>query len=324
MVAQPVPAHPLAEVHVPISPTPGFFTRVRLLTATLRRFGGALAGSPVVVTVSRDCEPYDLAAALPWSAGLGIEWRWVDAATWAARGIYGTALHRLTADFAAPFVLMLDADTIVTGPLDELLELGEHDAIGGVIAHIAPEVAFRDGFHRSGPSFWDELHLSAGLIPPVLACEHTGWGRLDHDPDRRYCPAYFNLGVLAASAETMRRLGGVVFEEMDAVDRFVDSHYRCQLAVTLAIARAGAAWSDLPVRWNFPNDAHFGAAYPEDAADVRVLHYLRDDEIRRETDTGSPEGLAALLERTGLAPANALLQSCVAAVAGELGLPVHA
>src|ERR1044072_9490324 len=100
-----------AEIHVPISPTPGFLTRVRILAATLRRFGGALAGAPVIVTVSRDVEPYDLAAALPWSAELGIEWRWVDAELWTEHGIYATALSRFTHDFDADLVVQLDADT---------------------------------------------------------------------------------------------------------------------------------------------------------------------------------------------------------------------
>ena len=34
--------------------------------------------------------------------------------------------------------------------------------------------------------------------------QHSGWGILDTAPDRRHCPAYFNLGVLAGSAATMK------------------------------------------------------------------------------------------------------------------------
>src|SRR5262245_20197371 len=96
-----------AEIHVPISPTPSFFMQVQILAASLRRFGGALADSPVVVTVSRDCEPYDLAAALPWSERLGVSWRWMDAADYERLGIWGTAIMRFTYDFEAPFVVML-------------------------------------------------------------------------------------------------------------------------------------------------------------------------------------------------------------------------
>jgi hypothetical protein len=309
-----------AEIHVPISPTPGFFTRVRLLAATLRRYGGALAGAPVVVTVSRDCEPYDIAAAQPWSRELGVQWRWADPVAFARHGMYATALSRMTYAFEAPFVLLLDADTIVTGPLDELIELGEHDAIGGVVAHLPPAVSFHDGRERRGQPLWDELHRRAGLVPPPLRCEHTAPSGVA--ADERRCPAYFNLGALAASAATMTRLGATIFEELEAVNRFGDSWFRCQLALTLAIARTGCAWSDLPVRWNFPNDDDFWRAYGEDRDDVRVLHYLRGGALDRERDTGSPEGLAALLGRRDLSPVHALLRDRVAGVADRVG--VHA
>jgi hypothetical protein len=316
-----MPAAP-AEIHVPISPTPGFLTRVRLLAASLRRYGGALADARVVVTVSRDAEPFDLAAALPWSAELGVEWRWIGADLFARHGIYATALGRMTHAFEAPFVILLDADTLVAGPLDDLLELGEHDAIGGVVAHVGPEVGFVDGITRTGAAFWHELHRSAGLAPTLLQCEHSSPSLSPDDPARA-CPAYFNLGVLAAPAATMARLGGVIFDELEAVNAYVTSWYRCQLAVTLAIARIGCAWSALPVNWNFPNDDAFWDGYPEERDDIRVLHYLRQGELDREADTGSPEGLARLLARRGLSPVHQLLQSRVAGAAATLGLPAH-
>jgi hypothetical protein len=147
---------------------------------------------------------------------------------------------------------------------------------------------------------------------------------MDTAPDRRYAPAYLNLGMLAAPATTMRRLGTVMYESMAAVDRYVESHFRCQLAVTLAIARTDCAWSALPVQWNFPNDERFRARFPDDAADIRVLHYLRDDEVDRAVEFGSPEGVADLLARRDLSPVNELLRCRVAAVADRLGLPVHA
>lgn len=311
-----------AEIHVPISPTPGFLSRVRLLAATLRVHGGALADAPVVATVSRDAEPYDLAAAHPWAEPLGVRFRWVDAALWAEHGIYATALARFTHAVDADLAILLDADTIVAGPLDDLLELAEHDALAGVIAHAPPEATLRDGVERTGTEFWDDLHRSAGLAPVVLQCTHTH-PRFAGDP-AGVCPAYFNLGMLAGSAATMARLGGIIFGELDAVNRYADTWYRCQLAVTLAVARTGCGWCALPVAWNFPNDDAFWAAHPAEREDVRVLHYLRQGELDRERDTGSAEGLAALLERPGLAPVHQLLQARIAAAAADLALPVHA
>lgn len=316
-----VAAPPVAEVHVPISPTEGSFTRVRLLAATLREFGGKLADAPVIVSVSRDIEPYDLAAALPWSRELGIEWRWIDAATYAAHGCHGAAIERFTYDFRAPFVVMLDADTVVTGPLDDLLELADHDAIGGVAAYSAADFAHPDGEPRTGEVFWRELHEHAGLVPPTLPLEYSGWGIMDADPDRRHAPAYFNLGALAGSASTMRRIGAVIYQSMAAVDSYCASHFRCQLAVTLAIAQLDCAWSALPVQWSFPNDERFWERYPDDAADIRILHY---HQVARTVEMESPEGLAELLAREDLTPVDEILRRCVAAVADRLGLPVLA
>jgi hypothetical protein len=317
-------APPVAEVHVPIAATEGSFTRVRLLTASLRESGGKLADAPVIVTVSRDTEPYDLAAALPWSSELGIEWRWVDADAFAAHGHYATAIERFNQDFRAPLVVMLDADTVVTGPLDELLQLGEHDAIGGTVAHTSPAVVHADGLPRDGEAFWRELHEQAGFAAPTLPLEHPGWGFMDTAPDRRHAPAYFDLGVLAGSATTMRALGAAMYESLACVDRYVRSPLRCELALTLAIARIDCAWSALPVRWNFPNDERFRERYPEDAADIRVLRYVREDEVSRAVELDSPEGLADLLARRDLSPANELLRRHVAAVADRLRLPVPA
>lgn len=301
----------VAEIHVPVSPTPAFFARVRVLAASLRRFGGALAEAPIVVTVSRDVEPFDLDATCPWAPSLGVEWRWVDEAVWARHGIFGTALARFGYDFDAPLVVLLDADTVCAGPLDELQAVPE-GALAGLIAHIAPDrfaMPFADGIPRREASrFWGELYLRAGLEPAPLVFEHTGWPFMDADPRRRACPGYFNLGVLAARAGTMRALGAVVLDQLAHVDRFAETGFRCQLALTLALGRAGVEPLDLRPRWNFPNYDAFWERFPDDAADVRVLHYLCDDQVVRARDLADDAGFAAFAERVELSPVNALLR----------------
>jgi hypothetical protein len=317
----------LAEIHVPISPTPGFFTRVRLLVATLRRYGGALRDAPVVVTVSRDCEPYDIAGALGWPDD-DIEWRWIDRDRFAECGIYATALARFTYDFDADWVLQLDADVLCAAPLDELL-LVPGEAIAGAVGHVSPEVhapAFRDGVERRGRGFWDDLYVLAGLTEPALECEHTGWGITDHDPSRRFCPPYFNLGVLMARADVTRRLGEVIFDEMARVHRYVDTRFRCQLALTLAVERTRTQYLELPVRWNFPNHMGFWETWPDEAADLRLLHYgyAAPPEFDREVDTDSEANLARFAERSGLSPVHELLRDRVASVADALLAPAGA
>jgi hypothetical protein len=310
-----------AEIHVPIAPTPGFFLRVQLLAASLRRSGGAFADSPVVVTVSRDCEPYDLDSALPWSRRLGVTWRWMDAAAYDRYGMFGTALMRFTYDYDAPFVVMLDADTLVTGPLDDLFELQDADALGGVVADVSPAIAdppYADGLGRSGQLFWLDLFEHAGLPRAPSLCEHLAWGLLDTDPGRRFCPPYFNLGMLAAPSALIRRIGDVVLDEMARVEQYVDTIFRCQLAVSLALARTQTASLPLAVQWNFPNHQDLADRNPEDSADVRILHYRRDEEVARSVEFGSLDGVDRLLGRRDLSPVNALLRDHVRALRDDL------
>jgi hypothetical protein len=315
-----------AEIHVPISPTPSFFMQVQLLAASLRRFGGALADSPLIVTVSRDCEPYDIAAAQPWSERLGVSWRWMEADAFDRLGIYGTALMRFTYDFDAPFVVMLDADTLITGPLDDLLELEEAEAFGGVIADVSPllfKTPFADGVGRGGQMFWIDLFETAGLPAQPSMYEHLAWGLLDSDPERRFCPPYFNLGVLAAPAPIARMIGEVVLDDMARVDRYVETNFKCQLAVTLSLARTETPALPLAAQWNFPNNQDIADRNPDDAADVRILHYRKREEVGRNTELGSLDGIDGLLGRRGLLPVNTLLQERVAAIREDLE-PIHA
>jgi hypothetical protein len=320
---------PRCEVHVPISPTPGFFAQVHLLAASLRRNAGALADAAIVVTVSRDAPPFDIDAQHPWAPRYGIEWRWMDAERFAREGIFGTALERFTYRFDADFVLLLDADTLCTGALDELLELGD-GALAGLVAHAAPTAFGRPAYveddGRDDGDFWSGLYASAGLPPPALACRHPGWGFLDTDPARRSCPPYFNLGVLAGTRDAVARVGARIYDELDAVQRYADTVFRCQLAVTLALARTGVPWRELPLRFNFPNDERFADASPNDAADIRILHYLRSEQFDRSALARTSAELDDFLHRTDLSPTNLHLRDRVAELRDELvvDLPVPA
>jgi hypothetical protein len=300
----------VCEVHVPIAPTPTFLLRIRLLAASLQRYSEL--DCRLVVTVSRDVEPYDLHAAEPWSRGAGVEWRWTTPELYGAYGMYGTAMVRFTYDFAAPFVLMLDADTLCVGSLGELpARVG--DGIGGVMAWVTPLLespTFRRGAEPAPGRFWSELFASAGLPEPTLSEEHPGWRVMHGSPEHhRHAPPYFNLGMLAGRAETFAALGPSVLSELDVVDAFADTRFRCQLALTLAAARSGIPLHPLPLRFNFPNSRWFWDGHPEQR-DVRLLHYVEADEIDREA-LQSLDDLAALVRLQALSPPNALMRDRV-------------
>lgn len=309
-------ARPTFEIHVPISPTPAFLLRVKMLAASLRRFSDV--PHRLVVTVSRDHEPYDIAATEAWAGAADIEWRWVAPDVWERHGIFGTAIARFAYTFETPFVLMLDADVLCTGSLSELPgRVGE--GLGGVMAWNSPLVEpmeYRDGRARTTAAMWTDLFEHAGLRVPPLDQEHPAFRIYQVSPDHRTGPAYFNLGLLAAPAAAMTAVGRDLEPEMELVDAFARTRFRCQLAVSLAGARCGVPLTPLPLRFNHPNNAALWDAHP-DQNDVRILHYTDRDQVDREA-LDSAEAIDALMAREDLNAPNRLLRDTLrAALDGE-------
>jgi hypothetical protein len=300
------PSAARCEIHIPISPTPPFLTRIHYLAASIRRFGGALADSPIIVTVGAD-ERLDLAQANPWSRRLGVEWRWLDDSLWRRYGIFATALQRFCYDIQAPNALLLDSDTLFIRPIDDLLGTIEvSPAIAGLIAHISP---FLDS--EGEQALWDRIFDAAGLGSPSLECEHSGWQTMEFDDARRYCPPYFNLGVLLAPREIFGTLADSIYAEMETVEQVHPTPFRCQIALTMAILRSGVQWRQLPLRFNFPNNVCFLRRHRAELADVRIIHYLKDEDFNRVEDFASPESVGALLSRGDLNPANVMLRDAL-------------
>ena len=294
---------PDLEIHVPISPTPNFFTMVHYLAASLRLNGGALAESPIVVTVGEDAEPEDLYRQCPWSRRYPIEWRWLDRDLYRRHIYYATALERFRLPFRAATVMLIDADVFFTGSFDEVVARCRTDhALAGLIAHVTP---FKTRQEHAPEDWWSRVFASAGLGAPPLVCEHTGWPVAPADPAERHCPPYFNLGMLVAPAAVMHAIGDVIYEEMAAVDRVLETPFRCQLALTLAVLRLGIRWDPLAMRFNFPNDQPIASHYVTDLADVRLFHYLRVAAIDKARDFVSRASVDALLARTDLEGVNA-------------------
>jgi hypothetical protein len=317
-------AAPRCEIRIPISATPAFLARVHVLAASIRRFAGTLADSRIVVSVSRDLPETDLAARLPWSEALQVQWRWVDPVLWERYGIFATGLGGMTYDTDAAEVILMDADTICVGPLDELFDLVGW-RLGGVPELVPPVWSAQclDGIERSTTRFWDDLLQAADLpkgtrplwhIHPH-APEQFGLGELQSPP-------YFNFGMLAAPAPLMRRLGAVAFAELDRVRAFADTVFAGQVAISLMLARTGIEAVELPLRWNLPNNADAFAAYPREAADARVIHYFQRQQFDRERDLVSAAALDAFLAREDLWAANAPIQEKLRWLRQDLGASV--
>lgn len=300
---------PSLEIHLPISPTPMFLRQTWALVASLRRFGGTAGRSASVTAwVSPELPGLpDLNRLHPWAKPLGLHFRWVDPALFAAHWYYATALARWSAPFTADVVLMLDADVLVTAPLDALVaQVRAAPALYGLPTHISPLTEAQ----------WCALWQASGLGEPDLCCTPLGSDFM-HFTKAVRMPPYFNLGVLAAPRELMQTLGADLFDEMQRVNAFEKTVFRCQIALAMSLARYGAPWAALPLRDNFPNIEGFEQRAPQELAAVRLAHYLnKTPGLDKSRDFASRQAYADLLARPGLKGLEARAQQ----VLRDLGL----
>ena len=276
------------EIHVPISPTEGFFNRLRYLFRSWQIYGDRGLSYRFVVTVGADQEPEDLLDRVPWAREQPIAWRWFERDLFHRHSWWGTINDRFRAEIAADYFVTVDADMLFAGPIMEAIEfLPSNRGIAGVPAYETP---FRDlRVEETSAERWQHLFEAVGLSPPVFNFVHSATGG--------FSPAYFNNAFLIMTRDTAQRLGAEIFREMDNCDRSLGHMpFRDQLALTLAIQRLGLKPISLPLRFN-----HFvGEPAPrelrEEWREARLLHYTMNNIFNSERDAHSPEAVSAWLE----------------------------
>lgn len=287
---------------MPVAPTPMFLNMAHYFVRSLRLRGGSHRDAPVVLTAGAETRDLDLANKHPWLAANGVEVRWISEELFARESYYGTGSERFRYDYNSNVVLIMDADVLIAGPLDELvIEAHSAQAVCGVVAHLPPVTREQ----------WLAIYAALNLGDFITPCEHTGWGYMFQDESVRYCPPYFNLGVLAAPAAVMHRLGEKVYEDMAAIHRIEPTPYRAQMAVTVAIARWNLPYRALPFRWNFANDPLLEALHANELRDVRIIHLLRQHQLYKNELYASFENVEAMLARTDLRVINQMAQQLI-------------
>ena len=198
-------------------------------------------------------------------------------------------------------VLILDADVLVRRPFEEMVDrCFREQSFAGLITHTTP---LPDGLK------WQDLYDSAGIGEARLVHEHTGWGYLFSDSSKRYCPPYFNLGVLCGPGAVMNAIGERVYDYMDAVDRVFPTAYKCQMAVGMAVDALDLPYWPLPMRFNFANDPHLEALHPTELPVASILHVLRDHQnVSKNRLFGSEKAVEELLAREDLRNVNEMIQ----------------
>ncbi len=295
---------PTCEFHVPISPTPDFFNRIRFLAASLDRYSGLTPGDYRLVVTVGAAERIDLDRACPWGRQYPIEWRWVPDDVFAAWSMWGTAFVRYTYRFDADVVVMLDGDTLVTGSLAQVIaDAAAEDHVAAVPAFYSPFYLHPDLMRvRSPHDWWRELFAATGVGEPAFTMEHTAWPMLrwrfpPYKRELRLSPPYVNAGVVAGGASVMAALGRDVFEDLAIARSQLGTTLDGQVALTLGLHRQRIPFKPLSIACNFPNVPAFARIYRAEASDIRVLHFQSATEVDRQRDFASREAIEALLAR---------------------------
>ena len=299
------------ELRVAISPTPSFCNQVLLLAASLRRFHPeSIVRAYIGQAGGATSEAIRLVNDAFARHRIGSEWigqREFDAWDGTRSPYLATMNRRFCQPIDGDHVLIMDADTIIAGPLDELFVV---EAVQGVMAHVAP-------LDDNG---WRYLFEIAGCPPPLFRFPLSGNGIMG--PVGKLTPWYANSGMIWAPRHLFERLCQPYHEAINIMRSAMrDTYWLDQLAVALAVAKAGMPVRSLVQRFNFPNQAAFDEAKPEELQDVRVLHYLREDRISRIGDFESLPALRRLVARDDLRGSNEILRRAISANMGILEPP---
>lgn len=276
------------EIHVPISPTDGFFNRLRYLIKSWQLYGDRGLSYRFVITVGADQEPEDLSERIPWARGEPIAWRWFRRDLFRHHSWWGTINDRFRAEIAADYFVTVDADMLFAGPIFDAVELLPRDrGIAGVAAYETPFRALSPG--ETSIRCWQDLFAAVGLPPPIFDFVHGATGGAS--------PAYFNNAFLLMARDTAHQLGSQIFAEMENCDRALGHiAFRDQVALTLAIHRLGLKPVSLPLRYNHFIGESAVTQWREDWRDARLLHYTANNIFNSERDAHSPNTVSAWLE----------------------------
>ena len=303
---------PTTAIHVPISLNRQFATQTCLLVRSLAERARLPGDWRVVLTVSRDTELALDTPLMDWTRDYPVELRWVDAHWWQRFHWAGTGLQMQLYEHDSDVVLFMDADTVVTGPLDELVRSVAADPVWAAWPAWQPPAKLD----------LDAVLQACGLPDAERTLTYSGFGLAFTAP--RHCPPYFNLGFVAVEGALARAMSHTIGADFDEVATRFPNWYSSQVAVCVNILRHGYPYRALDMRYNASNGPWDPSAPPpfesaDSAAavaalnamidDVRVLHYcVRTANFYRARDMDGFDRVRAFCEREGLDSGSGRLQ----------------
>ena len=296
------------EFRIPIAPRSSFYRRVHFFCAALQRLPRAYAEATVRIVVGDDVGLDQVQAENRWSSQYNVEWHRVPSDVFAEHHYFATAdLRYLLPAPSGGLVVLMDADSVVVRPFLQELEwmLCDDPCISGHMAHLPPPVKIR-GATPEANDLWPFLFQRFGIPWPQTLYRYS----MDLENKWPPVPAYYNLGFVVLNEAALKIFAQAIFDLQRRLRKLVESDMRCQIAVTLISYAHQMRRQNLPATFNAANDIQHFDHNRVCAEEIKVIHYLRADEIDRDSFLKDEER-TAFLRATLRNPVNQLLQSVV-------------
>ena len=296
------------EFRIPISPRSSFYRRVHFFCAALQRLPRVYAEARVRIVVGDDADLEQVRAENRWSSQYNVEWHGVPPGIFADHHYFGTADFRYLLPAPADgLVVLMDADSVVVRPFLQDLEwmLCDDPCIAGHMAHTPPPAKIR-GEAADARELWSFLFQHFGIPWPEILYRYS----MDLENRWPAVPAYYNLGFVVLNQAALKIFSQTIFDLQSRLRELVESNMRCQIALTLISYAHQMRRQNLPATFNAANDLRHFDHNRVRTPEIKVIHYLRADEIDRDSFLKDEEK-AAFLRATLRNPVNQLLQSLV-------------
>jgi hypothetical protein len=283
-----------------------FYNRVHFFCAALRRLGRRYADSPVRIVVGDYADLNEVRRANPWATQYNLQWYRVPDEVAAAHNYFGTSDFRYALpESTADLVVLADADTALVQPIaqDFSWMLCDEPCIAGHMAHIPPPSRFLERSDLTARDFWPFLFQKFSIPFPDELYRYSR----DLAEEFPTAPAYYNLGFIALNCSALRIVKNAIFDVHKRLNKIIQSEMRCQIALTLISYKHALKRRNLPAIFNAANDDAYLRHNGVPPDEIKVLHYLRTNELDRDSFlTGA--GRAIFLKANFHNPVNQLLQ----------------
>lgn len=255
---------------IPGEVTDGFLSQIAMFNLALRHQDAPLREARLIAYLG--CEE-GVEVPERWRRHLrDVEFRLVRRPESERQNMVQAPMRFMNDDPDLDYVFLCDADTLLTGDLNEVLaQLAHGFPVVGVLAHVPPK-----GMDTA--QSWQELSMSTTGRPIELRHRYT----LASPSFTERAPFYLNHGFIGFRADALREFQKLYPKlRQKAAEVLAMPNFAGQVGLSLTVNALGWEGSVLPLRFNFPNDPKAYALHPYEGTDIRLIHYLRENAFKR-------------------------------------------